>query len=141
MLIQQNFVKPHENIFPKNISHNIIQLENIKDFENHELISLIQNKFSDLENIFYGCKWGNFIKIPKKMSSYITSAKQLCLENIPPSAKIPEIFIFLINEKNKLVTNTSEISENTKIFLLARSNFREEGSEKNLTISGFYLFE
>lgn len=119
MLIQQSFVKPHENIFPKNISHNIIQLENIKDFENHELISLIQNKFSDLENIFYGCKWGNFIKIPKKLSSYITSAKQLCLKNIPPSAKIPEIFIFLINEENKIVTNTSEISENTKIFLLA----------------------
>jgi hypothetical protein len=31
-LIQQSFVKPHENIFPKNISHNIIQLEDIKDF-------------------------------------------------------------------------------------------------------------
>gem|GEM_PF-4964160 len=30
--MQQSFVKPHENIFPKNISHNIIQLENIKDF-------------------------------------------------------------------------------------------------------------
>ena len=140
-VIKNHFSVFHENIFPKNISHNIVQLENTTYFENHKLILLIQNAFSDSENIFYGCRWGDFIEIPKKLSPYITSATQLCLENMPPSAKIPEIFIFLINEKNQLVSNTREISENTKIFLLTRSNFREEENEENLVISGFYLFE
>ena len=40
-------------------------------------------------------------------------------QELGATIKIPEIFIFLINEENKLVTNTSEISENTRIFLLA----------------------
>lgn len=140
-MIESHFSEFHENKFPKNISHNIIQLENPTYFENHKLISLIQNAFSDSENIFYGCKWGNFVAIPKKLSQYITNAKQLCFENMPPSAKIPEIFVFLIDEKNQLLTNTREISEKTKIFLLTRGNFRKTSNEGNFETSGFYLFE